>query len=188
MIGFWRGILKAGLVLFAMVPAWAEKPAGGICECGDYAEVPALCRLLSGTERDACITANTQWTKQCTVWRSAVCRAPVPISQPPIAAVAAPSSLAKYTGSWMGKVVCPRLGSWRLSLSVKPQADGAYLTGASTEGAGEFIEIALKDDSVSLLYVSWIKKVPYTGRLTSANRIEGKAHINTDDCIWYLAR
>ena len=96
-------------------------------------------------------------------------------------------ALPKFLGSWKGKTVCRKLGSWKLSLNVKQQADGSYVTQAATEGAGEFSELLFKGDAVTLRYSSLQKDTTYIGRLVSPDRIEGTVKIQ-EDCTWYLTR
>lgn len=167
--------------------AWsAAKPDGGTCACGVYIEVPTLCRGLAGVDRDTCITSNTKWFNTCVAWREQMCRAP--LSPAPVKLVGPSPSLPKFAGSWAGKTVCRKLGTWRVMMSIAQRPDGSFVTKASTEGAGEFTELAFKEDQVTLVYSSLFRDASYTGRLVSPDRIEGSVRINTEDCSWFLAK
>jgi len=73
-------------------PALADRPADGICDCGPYAEGPALCRPLAGPKRAACIASNLKWLDQCAKWRSETCHAPLPAAAPLPPAAPAPAA------------------------------------------------------------------------------------------------
>ncbi len=182
-----RAFLTLSVVIAAAGPAWAVgKPGGGMCACGVYMEVPALCGSLSGTERDTCIKSNTKWFNACVAWREQMCR---PSRSPATVKLVGPSqTLPKFVGIWTGKTVCRKLGTTRLMMSIAQQRDGSFITKASTEGAGEFTEAAFKESQVTLLYSSLFRDISYTGRLTSPDRIEGSVRISTEDCSWYLAK
>lgn len=182
-----RAFVTLGLIIAAAGPAWAAgKPDGGMCACGVYMEVPALCGSLTGSERDTCITSNTKWFDACVAWREQMCRAPL---SPATVKVVGPSpTLPKFVGFWTGKTVCRRLGTTRLVMSIAQQRDGSFLTKASTDGAGEFTEAAFKESQVTLRYSSLFRDTSYTGRLTSPDRIEGAVRIGAEDCSWYLAK
>lgn len=203
-------------VIAALSPAWAgaEKPAGGICECGTYPEAPTLCAPLSGTQRSQCIVSNAHWTDQCVAWRSGICRAAdtskmseapfqaPPAAQTPAAQPIAPSSPAarqpitmlpeveKFGGSWTGQAQCRAASDkWRLTMLVVQTADGKLLVTATTSQAVDsFSRSEFKDNDVTLQFDTWLSKKIYTGRLVAPDRIAGKVHITGSDCKWYLTR
>lgn len=182
-----RAFIGLGLAVVAAGPALAAaKPDGGMCACGVYIEVPTSCRELSGNERDTCIKSNTKWFDACVTWREQMCHA-LP-SPTPVKLVPPSASLPRFVGSWTGKTVCRKLGTWRLTVSIAQQHDGSFATKASTEGTGEFTEIAFKENQVTLVYSSLFRDASYTGRLTSPDRIEGAVRIGAEDCSWYLAK
>ncbi len=182
-----RAFIGLGLVVAAAGSAWAAaKPDGGMCECGIYPEVPAMCRALVGAERDACIKSNTKWFNACIACREQMCRAS--LSPAPVKLVGPSPSAPRFVGSWTGKTVCRKQGTWRLILNIVQKPDGSFVSKASTEGPGEFTELAFKEDHITLVYSSLFRDASYTGRLVSPDRIEGAVRINTEDCSWSLAK
>lgn len=182
-----RAFAALALAIGVAGPIWAgAKPDGGRCECNVDMEAPGLCKALTAPEHDACITSNTKWLDACAAWREQACHAP--LSPAPVKLVANGASLAKLVGSWTGKTVCRKLGTFRLLMSVAQQRDGSFATKAATDGPGEFTQIAFKDDQLILVYSSLFRDRSYTGRLTTSDRIEGSVRISTDNCSWYLAK
>jgi hypothetical protein len=163
----------------------AGKPDGGQCACDAPVEAPALCGSLNGAERDICIADKTEWLDACVAWRGQTCHAQSPA---PVKLVAHGTSLPKFVGAWTGKTVCRKLGTARLMMSIVQQHNGSFVTKASTDGAGEFREIAFKENQVTLAYSSLFRDISYTGRLTAPDRIEGSVRISTEGCSWYLER
>lgn len=182
-----RVFTALALAIGAMGPTWAAaKPDGGRCECGVDMEAPALCKSLTAPERDTCLMSNTKWRDACIAWREQACHAPLSLA--PVKLVANKTSLTKFAGSWTGKTVCQKQGTFRLMMSVAQQHDGSFGTRAATDGPGEFTQIAFNENQVILVYSSLFRDRSYTGRLTAADRIEGSVRINTDNCSWYLAK
>jgi hypothetical protein len=182
-----RACAALALAIGAVGPIWAAaKPDGGRCECGVDMEAPASCKALVAPERDTCITSNSKWLDACTAWREQACHAP--LSPAPVKLVANRAPLAKFAGTWTGKTVCRKLGTFRLMMSVAQRHDGSFGTKVATDGPGEFTEIAFKENQVILAYSSLFRDRSYTGRLTSADRIEGSVRISTDNCNWYLVK
>ena len=102
--------------------------------------------------------------------------------------VIASPALTKFGGAWTGDAQC-RFDKWRLSLNVAQLADGSLLTSASTsQAAGSFNKIELKDNDVALHYDTWLTEVVYAGHLVGPNRIEGTVHVAGSDCKWTLTR
>jgi hypothetical protein len=163
----------------------AAKPDGGMCACGIPMETPVLCGSLAGSARDTCIASNSKWSDACVAWREQMCHAP--LSPAPVKLVGRSPSLPKFVGSWSGKTVCRKLGTTRLVMSVA-QHDGSFVAKASRDGAGEFTEIAFKENQMILVYSSLFRDTSYTGRLTSPDRIEGAVRIGTEHCSWYLVK
>lgn len=138
MSSYRQWIVAAGTAVAVMCPAWAgaPKPAGGICDCGAYAEAPAVCAPLKGAKRNACIRANTSWLDKCTAWRNDFCSASAaaaapartpamslpsaaPATQPPVARRPVPAAVppapapatilpevVKFGGDWTGEAQC----------------------------------------------------------------------------------
>ena len=100
---------------------------------------------------------------------------------------AAPSVLPKFAGAWKGETICPKLGSWWLTMTVSRQPDGSHVTKVATEAVGQFTRLTLKGDAVTLRYSSFLKDTTYIGRFVSPDRIEGTVKIQ-EDCTWYLTR
>jgi hypothetical protein len=167
----------------------ATKPADGTCECGRYIEAPALCHTLPADKREACHKSNADWFDQCVAWQDASCTSGV------TGAVAKPlrldgprSLIPKYAGTWKGRTICPKQGTWDVMLWIRPQPDGSYLAKAATEGVGEFKKLTFQDNGeIALLYSSVFKDSSYTGHLATPDRLQGHVKIQ-EDCTWFMSK
>ncbi|MGA7675872.1 MAG: hypothetical protein WCA78_12615 [Rhizomicrobium sp.] len=170
----------------------ASKPDGGYCECGQYLEVPVLCRSLTGSDLDACRKSNTQWFDQCLAWQDQTCRVSSPVAKSTEPSAISSQELSpealpplQFVGSWSGETKC-RVGTMPLTLTVTRKPDGSYAVSGTARGLG-FSRETFQGDSVTLVYVSVMDEVTYSGRLVSPDRIEGTISTNSN-CTWYMTK
>lgn len=166
----------------------SAKPVDGKCECGEYIEAPALCRSLPAEKREACRKSNSDWFEQCVSWQDESCKSGVTGAVAKSVKVEGPRALvAQYVGSWKGRTICPKQGTWDVMLTIRAQPDGSYAAKAATEGVGEFRKITFTPQGLALLYSSVFKDTSYIGKLTEPDHLEGTAKIQ-EDCHWFLSK
>ena len=177
-------LVALGCMAGSTVSLAASKPSGGICECGQYLEVPVLCRTMTGSELDACLKSNTRWFEQCGAWQDQMCHVSPLVTksmEPPPAA----SQPQLFVGSLSGQTKC-RSGLKPLTMTVARKPDGSFGAKAFI-GRLAFSNETFQGDTVTLLFSSVLNDTTYTGRLVSPNRIEGTISINRD-CTWFMTK